>query len=269
VVEEETTPVMGILRDFEHRLEGAVEGLFSRVFRSGVQPVELGKRLKREMRDSKSIGVQRLYVPNVYTFELSADDRARFADYEAALATELATVAVRYARENDWAMLGRARVEFETAEGLIQGRFRIHSRVEADEAGQAHGEQRPQRPATGAPYTAGPATAMLPGELRQARPHAPAVLVVLSGARTGQGFFPLDGPEAMIGRAENATVSLPDPGISRLHARIVREGDDFVVEDLGSTNGTEVNGQLIKRRRLADGDRVRLGNSTLQFRRER
>jgi FhaA, N-terminal domain/FHA domain len=262
---------MGILRDFEHRLEGAVEGLFSRVFRSGVQPVELGKRLRREMRDSKSIGVQRLYVPNVYAFELSAEDRSRFADYEAALANELATVAVRYARENDWAMLGRARVEFDTGENLIQGRFRVRSRVEADEAGQAaHADQqRAQRPATPTPYTAGPATAMLPGELRQARPHAPAVLVLLSGARSGQGFFPLDGPEAMIGRAENAHVSLPDPGISRLHARIVREGDDFVVEDLGSTNGTEVNGQLIKRRRLADGDRVRLGNSTLQFRRER
>lgn len=260
---------MGILRDFEHRLEDAVEGLFARVFRSGVQPVELGKRLKREMRDSKSIGVQRLYVPNVYTFELSTEDRSRFADYEAALATELATVAVRYARENDWAMLGRARVEFETAEDLIQGRFRVRSRVEADEAGQAAyaDQQRQQRPAT--PYAAGPATAMLPGELRHARPSAPAVLVLLSGARSGQGFFPLDGPEAMIGRADNAHVSLPDPGISRLHARIVREGDDFVVEDLGSTNGTEVNGQLIKRRRLADGDRVRLGNSTLQFRRER
>jgi hypothetical protein len=261
---------MGILRDFEHRLEGAVEGLFARVFRSGVQPVELGKRLKREMRDSKSIGVQRLYVPNVYTFELSADDRARFADYEKALASELATVAVRYARENDWAMLGRARVEFDTAEDLIQGRFRVHSRVEADEAGQAaYADPQRQRPATPTPYGAGPATAMLPGELRQARPHAPAVLVLLTGARSGQGFFPLDGPETMIGRAENAHVSLPDPGISRLHARILREGDDFVVEDLGSTNGTEVNGQLIKRRRLADGDRVRLGNSTLQFRRER
>jgi hypothetical protein len=270
-LEEETAPVMGILRDFEHRLEGAVEGLFSRVFRSGVQPVELGKRLKREMRDHKSVGVQRLYVPNVYAFELSADDRARFADYEAALATELATVAVRYARENDWAMLGPARVEFVTGEDLIQGRFRVHSRVEADEAGRgAHVEpQRQQAPAGGSAYGAGPATAMLPGELRQARPHVPAVLVLLSGARAGQGFFPLDGPETMLGRAENAHVSLPDPGISRLHARIVREGDDFVVEDLGSTNGTEVNGQLIKRRRLADGDRVRLGNSTLQFRRER
>lgn len=261
---------MGILRDFEHRLEGAVEGLFARVFRSGVQPVELGKRLKREMRDSKSIGVQRLYVPNVYTFELSADDRARFADYEAALASELATVAVRYARENDWAMLGRARVEFATGANLIQGRFRVHSRVEADDGAQAaYGDQRQQRPAPQAPYGAGPATAMLPGELRHARPQAPAVLVLLTGARSGQGFFPLEGQEAMIGRAENAHVSLPDPGISRLHARIVREGDDFVVEDLGSTNGTEVNGQLIKRRRLADGDRVRLGNSTLQFRRER
>jgi hypothetical protein len=255
---------MGILRDFERRLEGAVEGLFARVFKSGVQPVELGKRLRREMQDHKSVGVQRMYVPNVYTFELSEADRARFSDYEQALATELATLAVDTAREHDWAMLGRARIEFETDSQLHEGRFRVTGRVEADEAVAA-----PDGGAVPAPaLSAGPATAMLPGEVRTPKLGAPASLTLISGTRSGPGFYALNSPELIIGRTESADIILGDPGISRTHARIVREGDDFVVEDLGSTNGTEVNGQLVKRRRLADGDRVRLGSSTLQFRRE-
>jgi hypothetical protein len=255
---------MGMLRDFERRLEGAVEGLFGRIFRSGVQPVELGKRLRREMADNKSVGVQRLYVPNVYTFSLSPADRQRFNDYEAALATELAALAVETARDSDWAMLGRARIEFETSDRLTEGRFKVTSRVEADEPGAPKGGLPAEEPAP----SAGPATAMLPGEVRKPKLGAPASLTLLSGARNGRGFFPLNQAEFIIGRGETADITLADPGISRTHARVVREGDDFVVEDLGSTNGTEVNGQLVKRRRLADGDRVRIGSSTLQFRRE-
>jgi hypothetical protein len=254
---------MGILRELERRLEGAVEGLFGRVFRSGVQPVELSKRLRREMADHKTVGVQRLYVPNVYAFELSEADMNRFADYQDALKRELAAVAVSYARDNDWAMLGRARIELSTSPGLIEGRIHISSRVEPDEVG-ADVDDRVDTPAS-----VGPRTAMLPGEVRASRVHAPASLTLLSGARKGQGHFPLKSGQLVMGRATDADITLNDPGISRHHARIVREGDDFIVEDLGSTNGTEVNGQLVKRRRLADGDRVRLGSSTLQFRRER
>jgi hypothetical protein len=256
---------MGMLRDFERRLEGAVEGVFGRIFRSGVQPVELGKRLRREMGDHKSVGVQRMYVPNVYTFELSPPDRERFADYEAALATELATLAVENARDNDWAMLGRARIEFVTSDLLTEGRFKIASHVEADEPEAQRAERIPVPEAP----SAGPATAMLPGAIRKPKVNAPASLTLIQGTRNGSGFFALDAAELIIGRAETAAITLADPGISRMHARVVREGDDFVVEDLGSTNGTEVNGQLVKRRRLADGDRIRLGASTLQFRRER
>jgi hypothetical protein len=256
---------MGILREFERRLEGAVEGLFGRVFKSGVQPVELGKRLRRVMVDHKAVGVQRMYVPNVYTFELSEPDRARFSDYEGALTTELATLAVETARENDWAMMGRARIEFVTDDALSEGRFRVAGKVEADEPGVV----APSPSVPGPPPSAGPLTAMLPGEIRQGKVRAPASMTLLQGPRSGTGFFPLDKAELTIGRGEHAGITLADPGISRMHARVVREGDDFVVEDLGSTNGTEVNGQLVKRRRLADGDRVRLGSSTLQFRRER
>jgi hypothetical protein len=255
---------MGFLRDFERRLEGAVEGVFARAFRSGVQPVELGKRLVRAVEDSRQVGVSRVYVDNLYSIELSPRDRQRFADYERALTSELAALVVDTARENNWAMMGPARVELETDEALSEGRFRVVSRVEASEqpvpAARGWG-QEPARPV-------GPATAMLPGEVRSTRPHAPATLTLLQATGAVSQVYPLNQSEVLIGRSEQSDIALADPGVSRNHARIIREGDDFIVEDLRSTNGTEVNGQPIRRRRLADGDVVKLANSTLQFRRE-
>jgi FHA domain-containing protein len=257
---------MGILRDFERRLEGAVEGLFARAFRSGVQPVELGKRLVREVEDGRTVGVNRVYVPNVYVYELSPRDREQFADYEQALALELAALAVDTARERNWAMLGPARIEFETAEDLEQGRFRVAGRVEAaDEVGYA----APDGPAgVGAPAPpVGPHTAMLPGQRRRPKVQAPASLVLVQGGQPVR-TYPLGAAETSIGRSERSDIPLADPGVSRNHARVVREGDDFIVEDLRSTNGTEVNGQPVRRRRLANGDMLKLASSTLQFRRE-
>ena len=253
---------MGILRDFERRLEGAVEGLFARAFRSGVQPVELGKRLVREVEDGRTVGVNRVYVPNVYVYELSPGDRERFADYEVALAQELAALAVDTARERDWAMLGPARIEFETADDLEVGRFRLGSRVEADEQERdyaaAPAGRRPRRSAPTPPCS--PASAPAQGA-------APASLVLVQGGQPIR-TWPLATAELSIGRAEQSDIPLADPGVSRNHARVVREGDDFIVEDLRSTNGTEVNGQPIRRRRLANGDMLKLASSTLQFRRE-
>jgi Protein of unknown function (DUF3662)/FHA domain len=253
---------MRILRDFERRLEGAVEGLFARAFRSGVQPVELGKRLVREVEDGRTVGVNRVYVPNVYVYELSPGDRERFADYEQALAQELAALAVDTARERDWAMLGPARIEFETADDLQDGRFRIASRVESaeQEVDYAAGSAGVARPV-------GPHTAMLPGQRPRPKVQALASLVLVQGGQPIR-TYPLGAAEMSIGRAEQSDIPLADPGVSRNHARVVREGDDFIIEDLRSTNGTQVNGQPVRRRRLANGDMIKLASSTLQFRRE-
>jgi hypothetical protein len=254
---------MRILRDFERRLEGAVEGLFARAFRSGVQPVELGKRLVREVEDGRTVGVNRVYVPNVYVYELSPSDRERFADYEQALAQELAALAVDTARERDWAMLGPARIEFETADDLQDGRFRIASRVESAEQQADYAAAGP----AGAARPVGPHTAMLPGQRPRPKVQALASLVLVQGGQPIR-TYPLGAAEMSIGRAEQSDIPLADPGVSRNHARVVREGDDFIIEDLRSTNGTEVNGQPVRRRRLAHGDMIKLASSTLQFRRE-
>ena len=173
---------MRILRDFERRLEGAVEGLFARAFRSGVQPVELGKRLVREVEDGRTVGVNRVYVPNVYVYQLSPGDRERFADYEVALGQELAALAVDTARERDWAMLGPARIEFETADDREVGRFRLESRVEADEQERDYAAAGPAGAAAAQPV--GPHTAMLPGQRPRPKVQAPASLVLV-------GYFAL------------------------------------------------------------------------------
>jgi hypothetical protein len=254
---------MRILRDFERRLEGAVEGLFARAFRSGVQPVELGKRLVRAVEDGRTVGVNRVYVPNVYRYELSPGDRERFANYEQALAQELAALAVDTARERGWGMLGPARIEFATAEDLEQGLFRLTGRVEAAgvDADYAAG------PGAAASPPVGPHTAMLPGQRPSQKVRAPATLALISGGQPVR-VYPLNAPALSIGRSDQSDIALSDPGVSRNHARVLREGDDFIVEDLRSTNGTEVNGQPVRRRRLADGDVIKLASSTLQFRRE-
>ena len=180
---------MGILRDFERRLEGAVEGLFARAFRSGVQPVELGKRLVREVEDGRTVGVNRVYVPNVYVYELSPGDRERFADYEVALAQELAALAVDTARERDWAMLGPARIEFETADDLEVGRFRLGSRVEADEQERdyaaARAARRGRRPRSAPTPPCSPAS--VPGPRWAPRP---AWCWSRAASRSGPGRWP-------------------------------------------------------------------------------
>jgi hypothetical protein len=229
-----------------------------------VQPVELGKRLVREVEDGRTVGVNRVYVPNVYVYQLSPADRERFADYEVALARELAALAVDTARERDWAMLGPARIEFETGENLPEGRFRLGSRVEPDEQERDYAAAGQAGPAA---QPVGPHTAMLPGQRRRPKVQAPASLVLVQGGQPIRSW-PLAAAELTIGRAEQSDIPLADPGVSRNHARVVREGDDFIVEDLRSTNGTEVNGQPIRRRRLANGDLLKLASSTLQFRRE-
>src|SRR6266704_3682733 len=188
---------MGLLRDFERRLEGAVEGLFARAFRSGVQPVELGKRLVRAVEDSRQVGVSRVYVDNLYSIELSPRDRQRFADYERALTSELAALAVDTARENDWAMLGPARVELATADELSEGRFRLTSHVEAAQRPEAAAAPAqapvvepdgPNWAAAPVPEPAGPHTAMLPGQVREAKVRAPASLLLLTGNQVVRAF---------------------------------------------------------------------------------
>src|SRR5579862_6066752 len=120
---------MSVLKNLENKIAGLVEGTFSRAFRSEVRPVEIARKLAREMEDHRSLSVSRTYVPNQYKVFLSTRDRARFADYESALAAELSGYLLEHARRERLSLLSRPVIEFETDDRLGLGEFGIQTRV--------------------------------------------------------------------------------------------------------------------------------------------
>jgi hypothetical protein len=232
---------MPILRDFERRLEGLVEGVFGTVFRSGLQPVELAKRMLREMDARKTVGVREVWAPNHFLFSLSQTDGQRFEQAEQALAAELKQVVRDGAAERGWGLVGPPEVEFEMDEALGKGKFHCEaSFVEGEDAAP------PPTPA-----------AIAGGEVS---------LVLLENWKPSKTFR-VQKEVVTIGRLAECDVVIADPGASRWHARIRFQDGAYLLTDLGSTNGTQVNGELVQEHPLSDGDRITIGETVLEFRR--
>jgi hypothetical protein len=213
------------MQGLERRLERMVDGVFRRSHNS-IRPIELGRRLIREMDDHRSVDVkgQRI-VPNDFVVLLSADDHTGFADIEDALRTELVEAVREYAREEGYHFMGPVAVELRVDNSLKPGRFGIASQLKQAEAGQR-----------------------------------PGTIVMPSGER-----ITLD-DENIVGRLAECKIVITDSNTSRHHARIHRAGSAFVLADLGSTNGTFVNGvRLGADQRLSDGDIVTIGSVSLRF----
>ena len=247
---------MGILRDFEKRLEGAVEGFFARTFRSGLQPIELAKAVQRYAGNYQQVGVDGVFIPNVYRFDLSSEDHERFSGFEQSLKAELAGVVKRTAADRGWRLQGPVRIELRAGESVTVGTYELRGKVEAS--------------------TDAPASASVPGAgaaSARARVDDPAKTSVLARPeRTSSAALIIDGgrrvplsDDATIGRLPECDVTLDDPSVSRRHARIRRSGTTWSIEDLGSTNGVKVNGSRVGESDLADGDRLHLGSVALQF----
>ena len=226
------------LRDFERRLGGLVEGLFAKTFRSGVQPIELAKRLIKEMDAGRTVGVNEVWAPNRFAFYLSADDAARFEQAEAAMASELKTVVRENASERGWGLVGPPEIEFFMDGKLRKGDF-------VCEASLVEGEEK-----------VAPTTAASNGN--------PTLVVREDGA---ERTVPLNGDAATIGRLPDCEVVLKDKGASRRHAQIKLKDGVATLTDLGSTNGTRLNGSVVQSRTLEDGDRITIGSTVLEFRR--
>ena len=236
---------MGILRDFERRLETIVEGFFARALPGGgVQPVELGKRMVRAMDEQKTVSVANVYVPNEFVFFLNAKDVKPLRPVENALAKELSAVARRAASSEGWRLLGPPAIRLVEEDGVAAGTFRIEAAVvegpdeEADKAG---------------PHT----------QLIQMSAESGAAELVVVGSKRRP--YPLAKDVLTIGRLDSCDIVLSDVGVSRKHAEVRREGDEWVVVDLNSTNGTIVNGTTVRRHRLAQGDRIEVGETTIEF----
>ena len=249
---------MGVLQRFEHRLEGMVEGAFARAFKSELQPVEVASAIQREMDDRAAIVAQgRTLVPNDFVVEVAEDDYARLDVYADSLGIELATLAREYAKEQGYSFVGPVRMRFEGVRDLTTGTFRILSGVIRGTTVE-DGEIR--RPASDVPQPSG------------AFVGNPRLLV--SGPEAGpdgstQRTYEISTPLIILGRGTDCDLRLVDPGVSRHHAEIRVEDGEVVLVDLGSTNGTFVNGQPVRRVTLTDGTKVTLGRTTLIFRRDR
>ena len=232
---------MGVLQNFEGRLERGIEGFFRAAFRSGLQPVELAKRILREMEAGKTVGVREIWVPNRYTLHVSTEDREQFSSMEGALVRELETVVRDGARERGYGLVARPEVIFETAEGMKRGDLTV-----AAELSEAPGPQSGQQPAVRPAAGGGAARLLLAGDGQE---------------------WQLDRDVLVIGRLAGSEIEIQDPGASRRHAEIRRRGEDFLLVDLGSTNGTLLNDAPVSEATLENGDRITIGRTTLEFRR--
>ncbi len=223
---------MGLLDRFEQRVDRMVNGAFAKAFRSEVQPVELGAALQREMDERAAIISRgRTVVPNVFRVALASADYDRLSVYADTLQTELISLARDYAAEQRYTFVGPVEVSLELDNELDTGLFRVISEAQA-------AELPPQ------------ATNALGGRL------------VAGGTE-----YPLKNGTTRLGRGVDSDIRIDDPGVSRHHADILL-GVDAVIRDLGSTNGTFVNGIQVSETTLRDGATIRLGSTSLTFRRD-
>jgi len=249
---------MTVLRNIESKIAGLVEGTFSRAFRSEVRPVEIARRLTREMEEHKSLSVSRVYVPNEYFVYLSPPDRERFSDYEDALKTELAGYLLEHARGERFALLSRPQITFRTDDRLRLGEFGIQARV-VQPSGQP--DLDVEQGSAGHTMVYSAAERLSEPLEERARSRESSALLLVAGKRmvVGPGG-------AAIGRSRECDVVLDDDNVSRRHAEIRPRGGSWVLSDLGSTNGVSVNGERVERPQvLAPGDRIELGHSSLEF----
>jgi hypothetical protein len=249
---------MSILSDFEDRMARAVHDVFAGAFRSQVQPAELAKALGREMDDGRVVGVGRVYVPVSYKVALSEDDTSKLGDFLPVLAGELSTYLVNHAQEHAYHVTQKPVVEFSVGRGLKLGRFRVGSemvstkgasgsRVAAGGSGDA---------AAGGASPAGAASAANGGDAADI-----ATVVVGDDAHA----VVLTGSRVVVGRLKECDIRLDDQNASRRHAAFVRDGDGWAIEDLASTNGTELNGRRAVHEPLRDGDTVTVGVTKLVY----
>lgn len=249
---------MSFLKNFESKLEKLIEGGFKSAFKSEVQPIELARKLAREMDGHRTASVSRTYAPNEFVIFLSPADREHFAHYEDGLTRELSLSLLEHARKRGYSLISRPVVTIETEERLELGTFGIQARLADAPAGQA--DQPPAEAGHTMVYSARDIEAP-PADFGGVPTAQQRALIEFGDRR-----YALSAPSTVVGRGSDSDVKLDDPNISRRHARFSFHGGDWYVEDLGSTNGTLLHGAALSGASvLRSGDRVTLGHSDLTF----
>ncbi|MCX4512030.1 DUF3662 and FHA domain-containing protein [Streptomyces sp. NBC_01619] len=286
---------MGVLKRFEQRLEGLVNGTFAKVFKSEVQPVEIAGALQRECDNNATIwNRDRTVVPNDFIVELSTPDFERLSPYSGQLGDELSGLVRDYAKQQRYTFMGPIKVHLEKADDLDTGLYRVRSRTLASSTSQSP-DRAPAAPGAGAgggpaaapqgaarggygypPVGAPPMPSAPPpgsgrpgqGASASGRPAAPGAMpgaqvrrwIEINGTR-----HQISRPTLVLGRSTDADVRIDDPGVSRRHCEI-RTGTPSTIQDLGSTNGIVVDGQHTTRATLRDGSRIVVGSTTIVYR---
>jgi FhaA, N-terminal domain/FHA domain len=248
-----------VLRAIEQKIEAMFEGLFGRAFRTNVQPVEIARKLAREMDDHRTVSVSRVYAPNEYSVFLSTADREQFAGYENSLLGELEEYLSDHATRERYALLTPVHVLLETDDDLALGEFGILARMVQP---RGHRPPEPDEHAeSGATMIYAPDAEQGEDDARD-EPGGARHLAVLSW--DGQSRR-IDAERAVLGRSRDCDVQIDDANVSRRHAELRREGSVYWVVDLDSTNGVEVNGKRVKRVKLEPGDTFVVGSTAVTF----
>ena len=252
-----------MLRQIEQKIESLFEGAFGRAFRRNVQPVELARKLAKEMDDYKMVSVSQVYAPNEYVVYLSPGDRDQFESYEPALIKELEQYLLEHSRREGYVLLSKPDVSFETDDDLEVGLFGIANRMIQREAPDREPEAAAEPGATRI-YRAAPADteAASAEELGLGPESEPPATVTVNGRA-----HELQKSSIVLGRSKECDIRISDPNVSRRHAEIRQEGSTYWIVDLGSTNGISVNGHALKRAKLGDADRITLGSTEVVFNR--
>ena len=254
---------MSVLRNIESKLESLFEGVFGRAFRANVQPVELARKLVKEMDDHRNVSVSRVYVPNEYTIYLSPGDRGQFESYEEQLKGELSDYLAEHARRESYALLTAPHVQLETDDDLDVGVFGIATRmVQTGKA--AAGPQDDGEPNATMVYK----PTAVPQATEAASPVDLGIQREIAVLSWNGERHEISKRRAVIGRSKDADLQVTDPNVSRRHAELRQEGATYWLIDLDSTNGVEVRGKRVKRLKLEDGTRFTVGSTEMAFSRE-
>jgi hypothetical protein len=284
---------VSLAQRFERRLEGLVGGAFARVFKGQVEPVEIGTALQREGSDKRNVmGNGQVLAPNRYRVTLSPSDYERLSPWEVQLTNSLAELVQEYLDENRWSTIGDIEVYLSLDDQLHTGVFGVASRMESQAPprrrphdslslpvvpGLRPGEYAqplnapPPGPPPAAPAFAGPPPSPY-SPADSPAPHQPPPLV--GQGRPAAATLVVDGTNQrydlrmgsnVIGRGSDADLQLLDQGVSRRHLDIQFDGDTATAYDLGSTNGTTVNGHEVGSQVLRHGDVVRVGHTRVVF----
>ena len=241
----------------EELVARVLEGTTARLFRVRLQPVQIAKRVIRSMEANQTVSFSRTFAPNSYVVSLSGTDFAQFERFKRSLERDLAEAVLAAARDRGLTLLTFPRVELERSEAVGPGEMRVSCAL-VDETGEEIAEDHPALTKLAAGHT----QVLDRDKLLSVQPKAPKANLEISGegrrVPLGPGTF-------AIGRAPDNDVVLDDRRVSRRHAEIRLRLGRHALYDLGSTNGTFVNGKRVSEVALSEGDRITLGAAALIY----